>query len=153
MKILVLNGPNLNLLGERQPEIYGRDGLGEILRQVRERAKALGVEVDDFQSNEEGALVTKIGESPRQYAGLIFNPAAYTHTSVALRDALDACRLPCVEVHLSNVHRREAFRHTSLTAAACVGQIMGFGARSYLLGLEALVGILREKTGPAPAKA
>ena len=145
MKILVLNGPNLQMLGERQPEIYGKAGLGEIIRQVRERGRELGVEIDDFQSNDEGALVTKIGESSKTYDGIIFNPAAYTHTSIALLDALSACRAPCVEVHLSNVHKREEFRHVSVTAAGCVGQIMGFGARSYLLGLEALVAILREK--------
>lgn len=99
----------------------------------------LGVKVEAFQSNEEGALVTRIGESPGRYDGILFNPAAYTHTSIALRDALSATGIPCVEVHLSNVHAREPFRHQSLTAAACLGQISGFGAMSYRLGLEALV--------------
>jgi 3-dehydroquinate dehydratase-2 len=149
VKILLLNGPNLQLLGERQPEIYGPAGLAEIVARVRARGRELGVDVDDFQSNDEGALVSRIGESARGYDGLIFNPAAYTHTSVALRDALESCRLPCVEVHLSNVHRREAFRHVSLTAAACVGQIMGFGAHGYVLALEALVALLRGRAEEA----
>ena len=110
---------------------------------MKARGAALGVEVDTFQSNEEGALVTRIGGSAGAYDGIVLNPAAYTHTSVALRDAISASGVPCVEVHLSNVYKREAFRHTSLTAAVCVGQISGFGATSYLLGLEAIVGHLK----------
>ena len=145
MKILVLNGPNLNLLGKREPDIYGRTSLADILRQVKARGRKLGVTVDAFQSNEEGALVTKIGASIGEYDGIIFNPAAYTHTSVALRDALSATKIPCVEVHLSNIHAREEFRHRSLTAAACIGQISGFGAQSYELALEGLVEFLSRR--------
>ncbi len=143
MKILLLNGPNLNLLGRREPKIYGRASLDEIVALVVAHGAELGVTVEAFQSNEEGALVTRIGESPGRYDGILFNPAAYTHTSIALRDALVAAGVPCVEVHLSNVHAREAFRHQSLTAAACLGQICGFGAMSYSLGLEALVAHLK----------
>ena len=112
------------------------------------RGKELGVDVDSFQSNEEGVLLTRIGESSGQYDGMILNPAGYTHTSVVLRDALQACSIPCVEVHLSNIHAREDFRHTSLTAAACIGQISGFGETSYLLALEGLVSHLRTKEAP-----
>ena len=143
MKILVLNGPNLNLLGKREPDVYGRVSLADILKQVQAHGRKLGVTVDAFQSNEEGALVTRIGASAGKYDGIVFNPAAYTHTSVALRDALLATRVPCVEVHLSNIYAREDFRHRSLTAAACIGQISGFGAQSYLLALEALVEFLK----------
>ena len=152
MKILLLNGPNLNLLGRREPTIYGRATLDEIVAQVVAHGAEMGATVEAFQSNEEGALVTRIGESPGRYDGILFNPAAYTHTSIALGDALAAAGVPCVEVHLSNIHAREAFRRHSLTAAACLGQISGFGAMSYLLGLEALVAHLRkskEKGNPA----
>jgi 3-dehydroquinate dehydratase-2 len=141
----VLNGPNLNLLGRREPGVYGTDTLADIEARLATRAAALGVTVDCRQSNDEGALVSLIGEAPGRYDGLVLNPAAYTHTSVALRDALLATGLPCVEVHLSNTHRREEFRHRSLTAAACVGQIMGFGGLGYELGLEALVRHLEGK--------
>jgi len=139
MKILVINGPNLNLLGSREPEIYGDLSLDEILAKLRERADAMGVELDCFQSNEEGALVTRIGETRGEFDGIIMNPAGYTHSSVALRDALQASNVPCVEVHLSNIHSREEFRRTSMTAPACIGSISGFGATSYILALEALV--------------
>lgn len=147
MKILVMNGPNLNLLGMREPDLYGTTTLGQIMDRVKARGAALGVEVDTFQSNDEGALVTRIGESAGVYDGLVMNPAAYTHTSVALRDAIVASGVPCVEVHLSNIYKRESFRHTSLTAAVCVGQISGFGAVSYLLGLEAVVEHLKTANG------
>ena len=113
--------------------------MDEILAQVRARAEELGVVIEAFQSNEEGALVTRIGRSAGTFDGIVFNPAAYTHTSVALRDAIRAAGVPCVEVHLSNIHAREEFRQRSLTAGVCVGQISGFGADSYVLGLEALV--------------
>ena len=144
-KILVLNGPNLQLLGRREPGIYGRESLARILAAVRARGRELGVRVDSFQSNDEGQLVSRIGAAPERYDGLILNPAAYTHTSVALRDALLAAAVPCVEVHLSNTHAREEFRHRNLTAAACVGQIMGFGGFGYVLALEALVRHLGRK--------
>ncbi len=145
MKILVLNGPNLNLLGKREPGLYGTQGLDEIMSSMQTAAEQMGVQLDCFQSNEEGALVSRIGEAPGTYDGMIFNPAAYTHTSIALRDALLAVDLPCIEVHLSNTHRREEFRHTSLTAPACVGQIMGFGGKGYVLALEGLVEYLQSK--------
>lgn len=145
MKILVLNGPNLNLLGKREPTIYGTTTLAEILSAVSARGRELGARVDSFQSNDEGALIGTIQGAGARYDGLIFNPAAYTHTSVALRDALAVCGLPCIEVHLSNIHAREEFRHRSFTAGACVGQICGFGAMSYRLGLEALVAHIRAR--------
>ena len=139
MRILILNGPNLNLLGTREPDIYGSTTLDEIVSEVSAHAQDLGVTVEAFQSNVEGELVSKIGESGGKFDGIIFNPAAYTHTSVAIRDALLACGLPVVEVHLSNTFARDDFRKENLTAAACVDQIMGFGAASYVLALQALV--------------
>lgn len=145
MKILVLNGPNLHKLGTREPEVYGKTTLDDIIVMLKKKAERIGVEIDAVQSNEEGALVTAIGESSGKYDGILLNPAAYTHTSVALRDALQATAVPCVEVHLSNTHAREEFRKNNLTAAACVGQIMGFGAQSYLLALDALVGYLKKE--------
>ncbi len=145
MKILILNGPNLGLLGKREPDVYGQVTLDDIINKVKAMADQLEVEIESLQSNEEGVLVTAIGESHGRFDGLILNPAAYTHTSVALRDALQACCVPCIEVHLSNVYAREEFRHTSLTAAACIGQITGFGWMSYVLGLEAMVEYLRAK--------
>jgi len=147
MNILILNGPNLNLLGTREPGIYGTQTLADILAAVTRRAGELGVEVSAFQSNEEGTLVTRIGESRGTADGIIINPAAYTHTSVAVRDAIQACGVPCVEVHLSNIHAREDFRQRSLTAGACVGQISGFGGYGYILALEALVRRLAEERG------
>lgn len=147
MKILVLNGPNLDQLGRREPGIYGSARLEEIMASVQARGKELGVEVNHAQSNEEGALVSLIGKSPGQADGIVINPAAYTHTSVALRDAISACGIPCVEVHLSNIHAREEFRHKSLTAGVCIGQIAGFGPRGYLLALEGLVHYLKARSG------
>jgi 3-dehydroquinate dehydratase-2 len=143
MKILVINGPNLNLLGQREPDVYGSETLADIESKTRQAAAALDVELDAFQSNEEGVLVTTIGQASGVYDGIIINPAAYTHTSIALRDAIKASGVPCVEVHLSNTHARESFRHTSLTAPVCIGQIMGFGGKGYLLALEGLVEKLR----------
>lgn len=144
MKILVVNGPNLNLLGSREPAIYGSETLDGILARVRQHAAARGISVEAIQSNIEGELVSVVGAAGNIYDGIVINPAAYTHTSVALRDALGACGLPAVEVHLSNTHRREAFRHASLTAGVCVGQIMGFGGDGYLMALDALERVIRE---------
>lgn len=143
MKILIVNGPNLNLLGTREPTIYGADSLDAIMHRVIDLGKAHGVEVDTYQSNIEGELVTALGQARTRYAGIIINPAAYTHTSVAIRDAISASELPTVEVHLSNTHKREEFRHVSLTAPVCVAQIMGFGATGYELALLGLLRILR----------
>jgi 3-dehydroquinate dehydratase-2 len=136
-KILVLNGPNLNLLGKRQPDIYGRLTLEQINKKVQALAKELGVEVDCRQSNSEGELVTWIQEAPKRFRAIVINPAAYTHSSVALRDAITAAGLPTVEVHISNIYKREDFRKHSYIAGAAVGQITGFGVQSYLLGLRA----------------
>jgi len=141
-KILVLNGPNLNLLGTRQPEIYGKLTLVQIEKKVRNLAKELGVEVDFRQSNNEGELVTWIQQAAEKFAALIINPAAYTHTSLAMRDAISAVSIPTVEIHLSNIHKREQFRHHSFIAEVSVGQIAGFGADSYLLGLRAVVALV-----------
>lgn len=139
MKALFLNGPNLNLLGTRQPEVYGRQTLADIEALVRARATELGVEIDFRQSNHEGELVTWIQEARGQFDAIVLNAAAYTHTSVALRDAIAGVSIPTVEIHLSNIHAREEFRHRSLIAPVCRGQISGFGFQSYLLGLQAVV--------------
>lgn len=141
MTVLFLNGPNLNLLGTRQPEIYGRTTLSDIEAMVRERAEALGVVIEFRQTNHEGELVTWTQQSRGKADAIVLNAAAYTHTSVALRDAITACEVPTIEIHLSNIHAREEFRHRSFIAPVCRGQISGFGARSYLLGLEAAVSI------------
>jgi 3-dehydroquinate dehydratase-2 len=138
MKILVLNGPNLNLLGTREPDKYGTQTLADIEDFVKSEAQKLNVEVSFYQSNIEGELVNKIQEAKGTFDGIVMNPAAYTHTSVAIRDAILAVNIPTVEIHLSNIHTREEFRKTSLTAPACIGQITGFGANSYKLGLIAI---------------
>ena len=138
MKILVLNGPNLNLLGTREPDKYGTQTLADIENFVKDEASKLNVEVTFYQSNIEGELVNKIQEAKGNFDGIVMNPAAYTHTSVAIRDAILAVNIPTVEIHLSNIHTREEFRKTSLTAPACIGQITGFGANSYKLGLIAI---------------
>ena len=137
-KILLLNGPNLALLGTREPEIYGRTTLADIVALVTVAAREKGIEVEAFQSDAEGELVSAIGRARGAYDGIILNPAAYTHTSVALHDAIKASGVPTVEVHLSNVYAREGYRHESLTAGVCAGQICGFGPKGYILALEAL---------------
>lgn len=141
-KILVLNGPNLNLLGKRQPEIYGRLTLEEINKKIRALAKQLRVEVEIRQSNSEGELVNWIQEAPRRFGAIVINPAAYTHSSVAMRDAITAAEIPTIEVHISNIYKREEFRKQSYIAGAVVGQIAGLGVQSYLLGLRAAVELL-----------
>ena len=142
-RILILHGPNLNLVGTREPSIYGRTSLAEIDAQLQQLAGELGATVDTFQSNSEGALVDRIQAARASAAAIVINAGAYTHTSVAIRDALLAAELPVVEVHLSNTYKREAFRHQSLIADVAVGQVVGFGVDSYLLGLRAAVGVLR----------
>ncbi len=145
-KILVIHGPNLNLLGEREKNVYGDLGLKDINSKILEKAKALRLEVDFFQSNSEGEIVTSIQEARKQFAAIIINPAAYTHTSVAIRDAIAAVSIPVVEVHLSNIYQREEFRHHSLVAPVVKGQISGFGWRSYLLAVEAISFLLDKKS-------
>ena len=145
LHILVLHGPNLNLLGTREPTVYGEATLAEINDMLMGLGKELGVSVETRQSNIEGELVTWIQQAPSQYQGLVFNPAAYTHTSIALRDAVTGVGLPMVEVHLSNIHGREGFRRRSYLASVSLGQISGFGPQSYSLGLRALVHTLHDK--------
>jgi 3-dehydroquinate dehydratase-2 len=139
MKILFLNGPNLNLLGQREPEVYGRVTLAKIEAAVRERAKQVRAKIDFRQSNVEGELVDWIQQAKGKFDVIVINAAAYTHTSIALRDAIAAVGVPTIEIHLSNVHAREKFRQKSLIAPVCCGQITGFGPKSYVLAVEASV--------------
>lgn len=141
----MIHGPNLNLLGQREPGIYGRNTLESINQMLQAEARQLDVAVELFQSNHEGALVDCIQATWQRHQGLLINPGAYTHTSVAIRDAIAAVAIPTVEVHLSNIHQREAFRHHSYIAPVAIGQICGFGADSYRLGLQALVSHLRSR--------
>lgn len=141
IKVLFLNGPNLNLLGIREPEVYGRTTLADIEKRVRDRATQLGADIEFRQSNAEGELVTWIQEAKGGFQAVVLNAGAYTHTSVALRDAITAVGLPTIEVHLSNVHAREEFRHRSFISGVCRGQVTGFGSFSYVLALEAAVNI------------
>ena len=141
MKILFLNGPNLNLLGLRQPEVYGSTTLSDIEAKVREHAVKAGAEVEFRQSNLEGELVTWIQQAKGRFEAIVINAAAYTHTSIALRDAIAGIDVPTIEIHLSNVYAREEFRHQSLIAPVCRGQITGFGSYSYILGLSAAVNL------------
>ncbi len=146
-KVLVLNGPNLNLLGTREPEIYGRVSLDRINERLNQLADQLGLELEFFQSNSEGEIISKIHQSIPACQGILINPGAFTHYSLALRDAISAAGIPCIEVHLSNIHAREEFRQKSVIAPVCLGQISGFGPLSYLLGLRALADKLDDKPG------
>lgn len=141
-RILVINGPNLNLLGEREPEIYGNRSIGDIEKLVKDAGTQLKYEIAFFQSNSEGAIIDMLQKSRKEYAGIIINPAAYTHTSVAIYDALKTVGIPVVEVHISNIYQREDFRKNSITAAAASGVISGFGHYSYILAVIALVNML-----------
>ena len=144
-KVLILNGPNLNLLGMREPDIYGHETLADIERRCLQKAKALELEIDMRQSNSEGDLINWIQEAVSKWAAIVINPAAYTHTSVAIMDALKLVTCPIVEVHLSNIYQREAFRHHSYVSPVATGVICGFGSAGYEYALEAISGLLREK--------
>jgi len=146
-KIMVLNGPNLNMLGTREPEIYGYDTLADIEGRLRERAAAHGLELDFRQTNHEGELVAWVQEARTTCAGVVINPAAYTHTSVAIRDALVACDFPIVELHLSNTHQRETFRHHSYVSAVATGVMSGFGPHGYELAFEAIARMVKDRAG------
>jgi 3-dehydroquinate dehydratase-2 len=149
-KVLVLHGPNLNLLGTREPEVYGRVTLAEIDADLRAAARRLDLDLDSFQSNHEGALIDRVQAARNDAAAIVINPGGYTHTSVALRDALAGVGLPVIEVHLSNLAAREEFRHRSLLAPVCVGQITGLGAFGYRLALEAAIHVLKTPKGASP---
>ena len=137
-KIMVIHGPNLNMLGKREPDIYGKETLEEINSKLEKLGEKLGIDVDTFHSNYEGAIVEKIHETSEEYKGLIINPAAYTHTSIAIRDALLLLDIPVIEVHLSNIYKREPFRHKSMIADIVTAQITGFGVQGYIMALKAI---------------
>ena len=139
MKFLVVNGPNLNLLGVREPEVYGKNGYETLVSRIRASAQSMNVEVEIFQSNHEGAIIDKLHGARGSFDGIIINPGAYTHYSYAILDALKAVDLPAVEVHLSNIHKREEFRHTSVTAAGCDGQVCGLGQFGYVAAMGYLI--------------
>jgi 3-dehydroquinate dehydratase-2 len=141
-KVLVIHGPNLNLLGQREPEIYGRQSLDEINAGLLSLGEKLGLEIETFQSNHEGDIVDRIQMAVGSCDGILINPAAYTHTSIAIRDALSLLDIPVVEIHLSNIYKREPFRHKSLVADIAAARISGFGAQGYLLGLQGLVNLI-----------
>ncbi|MBE6837491.1 MAG: type II 3-dehydroquinate dehydratase [Ruminococcus sp.] len=143
-KIIVIHGPNLNLLGEREPGVYGNDSFDSINAEIAEKAKSKGFEVEIFQTNLEGGIIDMLHEARLTFDGVILNAGAYTHYSYAIRDAISAIKIPVVEVHLSNIHAREEFRHTSVIAPACVGQIAGFGKNSYMLAVDAMYDILKD---------
>ncbi len=149
--IVVINGPNLNLLGTREPDVYGKVTLDAITKRLRLVADSLGCHLEFFQSNSEGALIDRIHEAMQQADGLIINPGAYTHYSIALRDAIKSVQLPTIEVHLSNIHAREAFRSSSMIAPVCLGQISGVGAIGYELALQALLSYLSIPKGVEPS--
>jgi len=143
MKLLLINGPNLNLLGTREPEKYGNVTLADIEINLIERAKSFGAELEVFQSNHEGEIIDRIQTAKGLIDGIIINAGGYTHTSVAIRDAISAVQIPVVEVHMTNIHAREVFRHTSLISGVSIGQVIGFGAKSYEFALEGLVEFLK----------
>ena len=143
MKLLLLNGPNLNLLGTREPEKYGKTTLKDIEEHLTKIAQENNIQLDCYQSNHEGDIIDKIQEAKNVYDGILLNAGGYTHTSVAIRDAISSVQVPTVEIHLTNIHAREEFRHTSLISAVCIGQICGFGAYSYDLGFNAIVNYLK----------
>lgn len=148
MRLLILNGPNLNLLGAREPEVYGRETLQDIEARSRQNAAAAGATILDFrQSNHEGELVTWLQQAAGEFDVVILNAAAYTHTSIAIRDAIAACGVPTIEIHLSNIHARESFRHRSVIAPVCRGMIAGFGSESYILAIQAAVALTKTKRG------
>lgn len=139
MKLLIINGPNLNMLGIREPEKYGTTTLSDIEKELNTYAIKHGVEIETFQNNIEGEIINKIQQALNNFDGIVINPGGYTHTSVAIRDAISSVNLPCVEVHMTNIHAREEFRQKSLIAPVCIGQIAGFGQNVYKLGLKALI--------------
>jgi 3-dehydroquinate dehydratase-2 len=145
LRILVLHGPNLNLLGIREPQVYGSSSLGEVDKKILQWARKEGIQVETRQSNSEGELVSWIHDAMGRYQGIVINPAAYTHTSIALRDAIASTGIPTVEIHLSNIYKRESFRHQSYIAGVAIGQISGFGVDGYLLGLQAIAEYLRKE--------